>query len=303
MTQFVPARWQKLGIVIAPDSSNMWNLTHAMMPTPEHVEGSLWRIYFGGRNEKNQSYISWVLIDLAEPDRILERCTEPVLCPGPLGTFDDNGVLPSCIVKDGEETLMYYIGFKPGGTTRMDLFGGLASRRLASKGFNRLSRAPILERNHINPYINTAPWVVRDGCSWRMYYVAGTEWVNRDLPRYNIQIATSDDGRNWVRDGKVAVDFGPEENALARPYVYRSCGKWVMWFASKGLAYQACWAISDDGLEWTRLENGPGLETSSSGPDSDMLEYFVVLEHNKQRIVFYNGNNYGRDGICVAIEE
>ncbi|MCP2680200.1 hypothetical protein NHF45_11740 [Maricaulaceae bacterium NA33B04] len=297
-----PARWDKLGLVIEPDASLWWNRTHAMLPTPEHVEGSLWRIYQSGRNDKNQSHVGWALIDLEQPERVVERSAEPVLTPGPLGAFDDNGVLPSCIVQDGDETLLYYIGFKPGGTTRMDLYGGLASRQGSSGVFERVNRAPIIERCNVNPYINTAPWVVRDGDEWRMYYVAGTEWVHPDLPRYNIQIATSQDGRTWQRDGRVAIDFAPGENALARPYVYHDGKRWVMWFASKGSSYRARWAWSDDGLNWTRDEAGPGLEPTEGGPDSEMLEYFIVLPHKGKRVVLYNGDDYGRGGVCAAVE-
>jgi hypothetical protein len=297
-----PARWDKLGLVIEPDASLWWSRTHAMLPTPEHVDGSLWRIYQAGRNDKNQSHVGWALIDLEQPDRVIERSAEPVLTPGPLGAFDDNGVLPSCLIRDGNETLLYYIGFKPGGTTRMDLYGGLAARQGDQGPFKRLNRAPILERCDVNPYINTAPWVVRDGADWRMYYVAGTEWVHTDLPRYNIQIATSSDGRSWRRDGRVAIDFAPGENALARPYVYHDGERWIMWFASKGATYRARWAHSDDGLNWMRADAGPGLEPSAGGPDSDMLEYFIVLPHKGKRVVFYNGNDYGRSGVCAAVE-
>jgi len=162
--------------------------------------------------------------------------------------------------------------------------------------------APILERCHVNPYINTAPWVVRDGEAWRMYYVAGVDWVHADLPRYNIQIATSDDGRSWARDGRVAIDFESGENALARPFVYHDGDHWVMWFAAKGEAYRAQIAYSDDGLSWTRDPVGPGLEPSPDGPDSDMMEYFIVLPHKGKRVVFYNGNDYGRAGVCAAVE-
>ena len=296
------ARWDKLGLVIKPDPALWWSRTHAMLPTPEHVEGSVWRIYQSGRNDRNQSHVGWALMDLENPDRVIERSAEPVLAPGPLGAFDDNGVLPSCVIQDGDETLLYYIGFKPGGTTRMDLFGGLASRRGGEGAFTRVNNAPILERRHVNPYINTAPWVVRDGAAWRMYYVAGVEWVHADLPRYNIQIATSADGRVWDRDGRVAVDFAPGENALARPYVYHDGHRWVMWFAAKGEAYRAQIAYSDDGLSWTRDPAGPGLAPSPDGPDSAMLEYFIVLPHKAKRVVFYNGNEYGRAGVCAAVE-
>ena len=71
---------------------------------------------------------------------------------------------------------MYTIGFKPGGTTRMDLFGGLAISQDNGKTFSRWTEAPIIERNKKNPYINTAPWVLKIKNNFVMYYVAGIEW-------------------------------------------------------------------------------------------------------------------------------
>ena len=54
-----------------------------------------------------------------------------------------------------------------------------------------------------------------------MYYVSGIEWVNKDLPRYNIQVCFSSDGIIWDREIKrIAIDLLPGEDALARPYVY-----------------------------------------------------------------------------------
>jgi hypothetical protein len=43
-----PARWDKLGLVIQPDASLWWSRTHAMLPTPEHVEGSYLADLSGG---------------------------------------------------------------------------------------------------------------------------------------------------------------------------------------------------------------------------------------------------------------
>ncbi len=293
--------WKKLGPVIKPDPDLSWCRTHAMLPTPERVGGSLVRIWWGGRNDANQSHIGWSLIDLERPDRVLETALEPELTPGRLGTFDDNGVLPSCVIRTGSETRLYYIGFKPGGTTRMDLFGGLAIKPDGAAGFERWSEAPIIERCKVNPFINTAPWVVKTPFGWRMYYVAGVEWVHKDLPRYNIQIASSKDGLDWQRKGRVAIDFEPGENALARPYVWHDGENWRMWFAAKGEAYRQKQAVSADGLNWTRIDP-PGLEPGT-GEDSEMIEYGVVLIHNGQRIVFYNGNDYGKGGVLAAIEE
>ncbi|MEZ5813480.1 MAG: hypothetical protein R3E13_01935 [Alphaproteobacteria bacterium] len=294
-------KWRKLGLVIEPNPGIWWMRTHAMLPAPEQIDGSLYRIYFAGRNDKNQSHTGYVVIDLKEPDKVLELSSDPVLLPGRLGTFDDNGVLPSCIINTDKEKLLYYIGFKPGGTTRMDLFGGLAIAEHGSDNFVRWSEAPIIGRNRVNPFINTAPWVVKTDEGLRMYYVAGVEWVHKDLPRYNIQTATSDDGKIWDRQGVVAIDFAPGENALARPYVTYDDGLYRMWFSSKGDYYLPRYAESEDGVNWERFE--VDLKPSPGGPDEEMICYPIVLEHNGRQIMYYNGNGYGMNGICLAVEE
>ncbi|WP_020592905.1 hypothetical protein [Kiloniella laminariae] len=295
--------WEKLGLLITPNKKMWWAQSHAMLPTPENLTGDVYKIYFGSRNQQNQSHIGYVIIDITAPSIILEYSSDPILKPGRLGCFDDNGVLPSCVTSNGTEKLLYYIGFKPGGTTRMDLFGGVAISSDNGKTFERWSEAPIIGRSRVNPLINTAPWVIKSENGWLMYYVGGVEWITPDLPRYNIQIATSDDGLNWHREGKVAVNFkNQNETSLARPYVFHNGKEWEMWFSHKGKAYQPGHATSQDGINWTRNDAICAIGSSGIGHDSHMMEYMIVLKSSQGKVMFYNGNNYGYEGICVAIE-
>lgn len=275
-----------------------------MIPTPEHLDGSLYRIYFSGRDETNRSHIGWVTIDLERPDVVLDVSPEPVLYPGELGCFDDNGVTPSCVIRKGRETLLYYIGWNPGSTVRMHLFGGLAISQDGGETFTRYSRAPIIERTNTDPFLNTAPFVVEVTDGYLMYYVSGVEWVHRDLPRYNIKVARSDDGLTWRRDGRVAIDFAhSKENALARPFVVKENGKYCMWFAHKGSAYRLGYAESPDGVTWARKDSEAGIDVSSAGWDSEMIEYACVIPYGGAHVMYYNGNDYGRAGFGLAIAE
>ncbi|WP_085909923.1 hypothetical protein [Kiloniella majae] len=296
--------WKKRGLAITPNEDLWWMKTHAMLPTPDHIGDGIYRIYFAGRNGHNQSHIGYAVIDMAEPEKVLDYSKDPILSPGRLGTFDDNGVLPSCLLRQSEtEQLLYIIGFKPGGTTRMDLFGGLTTSQDGGRSFSRWSEAPIIGRNRVNPFINTAPWVICDEDHYKMYYVSGIEWVHVDLPRYNIQIATSICGKEWSREGQVAIDFEEGENALARPYVVKDKGRYKMWFSSKGDYYLPRYAESDDGITWYRSDEMSKLVPSKGGPDEEMICYPIVLEHKGQKIAYYNGNGYGLNGICLAVEE
>lgn len=297
--------WKKLGLFIEPQRDKWWSLTHAMIPTPEALGNGIFRIYYSGRNANNQSYIVWADVDLNEPFRVIGYSDGAVLSPGQLGCFDDNGVTPSCVIDfpNGEKAL-YYIGWNPGSTVRMHLFGGLAISHDGGQTFERWSRAPILERTRTDPYLNTAPWVVRDGNGYRIFYVSGHEWVHKDLPRYNIKTAYSLDGKHWVREGHVCIDFkDATENALARPYVVKEDGLWRMWFSYKSTDYRIGYAESRDGLTWERLDHLAGIDVSPSGFDSEMIEYGAVVRHDGRRFMFYNGNNYGVEGIGLAVEE
>lgn len=295
--------WKKHGLVFRPDPAQWWSKSHAMIPTPEQLEGSLYKIYFSGRDDQNRSQIGYFTVDISRPDEILSVSEAPVLSPGRLGCFDDNGVTPSCIIKDGNRRYLYYIGWNPGSTTRMHIFGGLALSEDEGLSYKRWSEAPVIERCRVNPFINTAPFVVRHGGQWLMYYVSGVEWVHRDLPRYNIQLGTSSDGLHWVRDGHVCIDFEPGENALARPYVLVENGIFKMWFAAKGDAYKLQYAESNDGKIWFRKPIVGMTGSAPDGSDAEMAEYACVLRHGKKSVMYYNGNNYGHGGILLATKD
>lgn len=301
------AQWKKLGLIIKPRSDLYWCRTHCMIPTPHRISEDLVSVYFSGRDDKNRSHIGKATIDLSNKFNIVEYSSEPILKPGKLGCFDDNGVTPSCIVENDGLLFMYYIGWNPGSTVRMHLFGGLAISANGGKTFERWSEAPIIERTAKDPYLNTAPWVIRSDDHWTMYYVSGCGWVNKDLPRYNIKSATSIDGKNWKREGKVCIDFeSKSENALARPYVINENNVYKMWFSYKGEAYKIGYAESLDGINWIRSNDCQ--ETLSPSKDKDkfdskMVEYAAVLRHKGRLIMLYNGDNYGHGGIGVAIQE
>ncbi len=297
--------WRKMGLIIEPNKQLSWAQTHCMIPTPKVLGDGLVQIFFSGRDNQNRSHIGSATVDLKRYGRVIHYSSESVLSPGALGCFDDNGVTPSCVIDlQNGELAMYYIGWNPGSTVRMHIFGGLAISSDGGKSFTRWSRAPILERTITDPYLNTAPWVVKDGDGYRIFYVSGVSWIHKDLPRYNIKTGFSKDGKTWIREGQVCIDFCNEtENALARPFVIKEHGLWRMWFSYKGSHYRIGYAESHDGINWERLDHLVQMECSDHGFDSEMIEYAAIVPHESSYYMFYNGNNYGYDGIGLAVLE
>lgn len=275
-----------------------------MLPTPilKDPIQSIWTIYFSGRDEKNRSSISYFDLHVSDSELSVVRANNtPVLTPGRLGTFDDNGVSPSCVTRDpiGRQ-IMYYIGWNPGSTTRVNLMGGLAREGENGK-FERVMESPLLERIPTDPMLNTAPWVIQIEDKFYMYYVSGLKWKSADFPYYNIKIAKSNDGILWKREGKVVLDFqSADETALARPFVIRDENLWRMWFSKRVGNYSIGYAESTDGISWTRKDQLYGLEPTNRSGEDKMVEYGVVISCNNTNWLLYNGNDYGRFGIFYA---
>ncbi len=302
--------WKKLGRVICPEKLNYdWIKTHAMDPTVTQIKEDIFRVYYCGRNEKNQSLIGYSEFDINYPKDIIYTSEKEVLGLGELGCFDDNGVTASCIVDHEEKKYLYYIGWKPRCTTRFGLMTGLAISHDNGISFKRHSRAPILNLTDREPFpILTAPYVLKlDNNKWYMWYVSCEGWIHPDLPTYNIKIAFSKDGINWDQPGKVSLDFQENEVALARPCVLKEDNIFKMWIAykTKEQSYRIGYAESNDGIDWVRKDHLSKIDISQEADDWDheMIEYPYVFTHKNRKYMFYNGNGYGTNGAGLAVYE
>ena len=303
-------KWIKKGRIIFPQKNIPWMKSHAMLPTVVHLSDNLFRVYFSGRDIKNRSLIGYTNIKIiGDQIKLINYSEKPVLNLGERGCFDDNGVTPSCIIKNNDGWYMYYIGWNSGSTTtRMGLIAGLAIGKNNGEIFKRYSRAPILERTDREPFgIMTAPFVLFSNKKklWEMWYVSCEGWRTKDLPTYNIKYASSKDGIDWTRNAKICIDFiDKNETALARPCVLFEDEIYKMWFSYKDpkIGYRIGYAESFDGVNWKRFKKHIGLDVGKRGDwDSEMIEYSYVFNHNGIKFMFYNGNGYGQNGAGYAV--
>ena len=301
-------QFKKKGLIATADSKKWWWKTHVAAPTPLKLHDNFYRIYFSGRDSLNRSQIGYLDIEIVRDDiKVISVSEEPALTNGKLGLFDDNGVTPSSVIRFRNQIYLYYIGWNPGSTTRMNIFGGLAISSDGGKSFERYSKAPIIERSKINPYINTSAYVLKINENlFYMYYVSGTEWINKDLPKYNIQFAKSTNGKDWQREGKVCIDYkNSDEVALARPFVIKNDDFYEMWFCHKSIDtnYEFGYATSNNGILWDRKTSLPAeiLNDSNSNWDREMNAYPSLIRANGYEFLIYNGNGYGLSGVGYAV--
>jgi predicted GH43/DUF377 family glycosyl hydrolase len=180
---------------------------------------------------------------------------------------------------------------------------GLAEQQ-SDGSFRRVSRAPILERTDDDPLSVGAVFVMHEGSCWRMWYTAFQRWgVKPDEPKhtYVIKYAESGDGIHWRRDNHIAIGIQhPGEHSISRPSVIRRDGFYHMWYCYRGERYRIGYAISADGIQWTRRDNEAGITVSESGWDSQEICYPHVFSFKSDWYMLYCGNEYGKAGLGIA---
>jgi hypothetical protein len=296
--------WRRRGRLLEPPTAGGWAATHAALPAVAAQGEQGFDLYFSPRDANNRAHVARVRVSTDGNCPTVGDTAQLVLGPGRLGAFDESGVTVSCLVEADDALFLYYTGWTLGVTVPFYFYAGLAVSRDGGATFDRVSAAPLLERDTEDPYLTASPFVLVENGTWRMWYVSCVGWdqaANGPRHRYLVKYAESDDGIRWRRDGHVALPLLlPDEYAISRPWVVRDPDRYRMWFSSRGEAYRLGYAESDDGLRWERDGAGADLLPAGSGWDSEMIAYPCVFDRGGERWLLYNGNGYGRSGIGFA---
>jgi hypothetical protein len=301
-------RWKKLGRIFTPPAGLGWMAGYAAVPLAQRLEGDRYRVFFSARDREGRSLVGYFEMALGEPARTLKVSQQAVLGIGEPGRFDDSGAMGSSLVPLPDGRLyLYYIGWNRGHTVPFYNSVGLAVSDDGGEHFRRVSIAPILPRDELDPCFTAGANVIVEGARWRMWYLSCVRWerTNAGLKHhYNIRYAESDDGRHWRKHPVPVIDFAsPDEYALSSPHVHRDGNLYRMWYSRRGAAYRIGYAESPDGIRWQRRDADAGIDVSSEGWDAESIEYPCVIDHEGHRYLFYNGNRYGETGIGLAVLE
>lgn len=299
--------WRRLGLLLPAPPACGWATSHAGIPVPVPRQDGTVRLYFSARDGLGRSRIGSADVDLHDPSAPPRFSTDVVIGLGALGAYDDSGVTTSCVVEHRGTQYQYFSGWSLGQTVPFYFYVGCAVSDDGGETWQKVSRAPILGRTDVDPFLTASPWVLVEDGLWRMWYVSGTGWSDLGgtvRHRYHIKYAESRNGIEWTRDGTVCIDYTDErEYAIARPCVIRDKDCYRMWFCSRGDTYRLGYAESADGVTWERSDTSV-IDLGPEGAfDSEMQAYPAVLEAAGNWWLLYNGNGYGRTGIGYALLE
>jgi hypothetical protein len=302
-------KWHKLGVVWTPDGSLDWARTHAMGPTPYRLNDDVIRVYLTCLDDKGCGRPGYVDVSSSDPTRVLKVATAPLLDIGEPGTFDDNGLMVLSLVPvDTQTVYMYYAGFELCVNVRYRIFTGLAISHDGGETFERYSKVPILDRSDSERVIRGGSFVVKEGGVFKMWYVAGNDWTElrgKLMPVYDLRYQESADGVTWSDRGMLSMALtGDDEHGFGRPWIVRrDNGDYQMFYSIRRCsfaAYRLGYAESSDGVQWVRRDEEMGLDVSPEGVDAEAIMYSAIISVGAKTYCFYNGNNFGEQGFCVA---
>jgi predicted GH43/DUF377 family glycosyl hydrolase len=299
--------WIKKGLVFENirHSVGDWMRHSALTPTPYRIDDDLIRVYAGFRDSDGVSRIGYVDVQADNPTTIVRVSAEPVLDIGRDGCFDDHGMHLGEIVDTPDGLHMFYVGFQRVAKAKFLAFTGLAVSNDGGHCFRRVQETPILDRAPGRSTIAAVHSVIHENGRWRIWYAVGDDWEiidGRPFPRYHIRYVETDDLQSMPHEDHVCLLPQGNEYRIGRPRVYRLDNGYVMYFTRGNITgeYFPGVAYSDDGIRWERRDDTLGLTLSDSGWDSRVVCYPALIRQRDKLLMFYNGNDMGRDGFGVA---
>ena len=95
-------------LVFSQNNFPHWGITHAQVPTPVVLKNkNIIRVFFASRPEEGKTQIGFADFDYEMPNKLLHVSSKPVLDVGEPGTFDEHGVMPSCVLEVNNKLFLY----------------------------------------------------------------------------------------------------------------------------------------------------------------------------------------------------
>lgn len=305
-------KWDKKGFICDSHTFGLpWFTKNAMVPIPYLLDEKTIRIFLTMCDEKNIGRIGYVDVEAENPSKIIGYSKEPLIDIGFDGTFDDNGVVTASLLEDGDKLYMYYSGYQLCIKVPYMIFTGVAVSTDKGKSFKKLTtETPILDRIPGEVSTRCVPFVIKEDGIYKIWYTAsaGTGWIEaaKREPLYNLKYMTADSPVEWNQlppPDNTVIDFkDSDEHGICKSTLWKEDGKYKIIYSIRSISkgYRLGYGESEDGINWTRMDDQIGIDVSESGFDSEMVCFGERLVYKDKVYLFYSGNHYGMKGIGYA---
>ena len=203
--------WVKLKHIFTADNHSDWMYSHGANPVFKELEDGTCRVFFTCRDKMSKSHIAYLDLDFDNDFEIINISKSPVLAPGELGLFDDSGVVMGCFQEIAGEDYLYYLGWNLKVTVPWLNTIGLAKYNKETEAYEKVSKAPIMDRSNEDPFSISYPFVLFENGIFKMWYGTNLTWGEEQSKMNHVfKYAESRDGIQWERTNKIVVDLEHE---------------------------------------------------------------------------------------------
>lgn len=301
--------WNDLGLIFRVDRLSEWAHSHAYVPTALDL-GDHIRVYAAFWDANKHGRLGYIDVDGDDPTKVLAFSADPILSDAEPERFDSDGVTPLSIVRDGSALRLYYAGWRRlrDQEARYTLFTGLAVSRNGER-FERYQVDPVLGPTKANSFVRTGGFFMRDAGRWRCWFADFVENVRINdaaTPSYCLATLDSHDGIHWPDQAQEVFPVIPGHVfGYGRGAVWKSKGRYKGLFSVRYLdgGYRSInYSESPDGYRWAPLsDRGLAFTPRDSCDEQSELAFPTLVLRDDRMFMFYNGDNFGRDGLRAAV--
>jgi len=285
-------------------------VVYTQVATPIVMEDRIRILYAGRINNITHIYS----LELSPPPSfdIISFDTKPIFYPNrAMGAFDDEGVMPSCVVKEAEEYYLFYSGWNSRNTIPYHNATGIAKYDIEKNIVIRMSDGPVMDRNYEHPYLAVTPCIWKDKNRYNALYISGLSWKKHNEkyePLYVIKFATSENLIDWQRPVEQFIESRYELECFSNPTIKKGIDEsFDILFCSRH-----CFDYRDSAergykIGYAKLQNNQvtrrdvkWVGNMFKGKDDIMQCYPSFFQWDEKDYVVYNGNGFGATGFGIA---
>lgn len=300
--------WTPLGLIYHIQRNPNWGETHALVPTVGEIGEYKLRVYCSFLDSHGRGRIGWFLLEMKEMPVVSEVSKDPYLNLRSPGFSSDGTGMGSFFVGDKGLELAY-VGFERRAEVKFRAFSAsVPIRPWAATIDETAGRELRLDRGSCTT-IEGIHDVVRDEDLVYCFFSCGNDFVEIDgvpKPKYAVKLGVGP-SLDRLRVLTRPVISGSEGTyRVGRSRVSRlEGGGWEMLVTAGGFDgsyYPQVWR-SDDLVNWRRGPDFPLPLGFGGACDSRAICYVERFSHSGREYLLYNGNDMGREGICLARQE
>ena len=289
-------------------------------PVPIAITNNQIDIAVGVYETRNRTHISLIKLLINEYQNklqfnvISESIDKPLITRGGIGTYNEYGVIPSCVLSLDDKYALYTIGFDSRNDSIFNASTGLAyldkNLKLTKKFIG-----PVLDRGPNDPFWAASPFVYKENeNTFHMLYTSAHDYkyiekIGKEHHIYDIKLRVSENPEHFNSNSKTIIESKSiNEYAIARPFLIKDDKENYLFYCKRETKY------SNDYMIFYKKFKGR-LEKSKEYKDiflniNDIKNkdfqtcqcYPYLINYSNYLILFYNGSNYGKSGFRIAFK-